>query len=146
MMNFNYLEWEMNHLFWCLSNINEFHNAQNRMLQARTFEKRISLIEKSGQLKLRNQRGCSRLNRLVTRLREVNEKRNDLIHGMWVSLGVPASILRHKPPDQWLQLSATPASIRADSIKTLRVALSVRRLSIHILKNKKREGQEKAPP
>ena len=51
MMNFNYLEWEMNHLFWCLSNINEFHNAQNRMLQARTFEKRISLNEKSGQLK-----------------------------------------------------------------------------------------------
>ena len=70
MMNFNYLEWEMNHLFWCLSNINEFHNAQNRMLQARTFEKRISLNEKSGQLKLRNQRGCSRLNRLVTRLRD----------------------------------------------------------------------------
>lgn len=134
MMKFNLLETHMSYLLMDLMG-KPFHVEIYGHTKKRNFDDRIELFEKEAKRRCRDRRTQIRINGLAESLRTTNTRRNDLVHGQWRSLGVPACIGRFSPPGSWTLLRVTPDEIFKDAQNTLNLTVSLRRF--HIMFQKK---------
>jgi hypothetical protein len=136
-VNFNLLEHDMAYALWALSGINEQHTADIMLGRIRSFDSLIHLFKQLANQRFKDKATRRRIKSLAKRLVAVNMRRNDLIHGKWVSFGSSANIIRfqdRKDEAKWRIVKATPTQIHASAIQVIRLQISFRRFITTIQK------------
>jgi hypothetical protein len=149
MIVFNLLEHDLTYVLWALCRTPSLLETELILSHINSFETRITLFSQLATYRFKDKRTKERIRHLVARLRNTNNRRNDLIHGTWKSLGNPAFVVkyqRQKPTIGWRQIEASPKSIRADAKKAWNTWQAVRRFAIVVtaLNARERKSRERA--
>lgn len=128
---FNLLEHDLRWAIWRLSGINEHHRSEIVVGHIQSFERQITLFQQLANLRFSNARSRARIKNLAERMKAINARRNDLIHGSWKAFGPKGAFItrfrdRMEKAD-WRPIKKSPSTIRSEAKKIWRTWISLRR-------------------
>jgi hypothetical protein len=126
MKAFNLLESQLTYALWLLVRTPTQFEIEVLLSQINSFDARITLFSQFGNYRFKDKRSKERIKSLTTRLRNINNRRNDLIHGTWKGIGNPAFLVKYQR--QKPQISWKPTTSRQDQCERTQ-----RRLGAHLL-------------
>jgi hypothetical protein len=141
-LNFNLLENDLMHALWLLSGINELHTSEIIIWRIQSFDGRIHLFKQLANERFKDKTTRQRIKKLAGRLEDRNKRRNDLVHGKWVSFGPLARVIRFQDrPDiaKWRIVTVTPKQIHAGAMQIIRTQIALRRFITIIQKRNDRD-------
>jgi hypothetical protein len=149
MKAFNLLESQLTYALWLLVRTPTQTEIEVLLAQINSFDARVTLFSQLGYYRFKDKRSRNKIRSLTTRLRDINKRRNDLVHGTWKSIGNPAFVVkyqRQKPQISWKSLHVTPRSIRSDATRTWRAFIVIRKFCpvIATLNARDRKARERA--
>jgi hypothetical protein len=133
---FNLLEHDLRWAIWRLSGVNEHHRSEIIVGHIQSFKRQITLFQQLANLKFSDARTRRRVKNLTKRMKDINTRRNDVVHGTWKSFDpTGAFIIRFQDQLEkanWRPIKKSPAKIRLEAKKIWRTWISLRRFIANI--------------